>query len=374
MTKPEKPRKPYKDFPLFPHENGQWAKKINSQFRYFGVWDDPDAAILRYEREREALYAGREPNDLPGTLSIADCCNHFLGRKQTARDSGRITDRTYQEYKQTAETVLNNMGRTRSIESLTPSDFLDLLTALSKRFGPVRLANEVTRIKAIFRHATEYQLIERPVVFGPDFKKPSRRELRVSAAKQIKLFSAAEICKLLKGSAGPFHAMVLLGINCGLGNRECGQLQWRHLNLVTAWLDFARNKTGIARRAKLWPATVRSLKALQAVKTTDRDDLVFETRFGNSWAADTHNPISLEFRKLSNATKTHVEGRGFYCLRHTFRTVASGCCDKEAVDHIMGHRSEHVSSTYTHGIADKRLEIAASHVRRWLQKSCKLVS
>jgi hypothetical protein len=56
----DRPRKPRADFPLFPHENGQWAKKVKDQFHYFGSWSDPDGAVERYGRQRDDLYAGRK--------------------------------------------------------------------------------------------------------------------------------------------------------------------------------------------------------------------------------------------------------------------------------------------------------------------------
>ena len=45
MTRPEKPTT---DFPLFPHRNDQWVKKVKGKFLYFGPWSDPQGALARY--------------------------------------------------------------------------------------------------------------------------------------------------------------------------------------------------------------------------------------------------------------------------------------------------------------------------------------
>jgi len=41
-----RPRKPYLEFPLFPHATSRWAEKIHGKMVYFGPWDDPDGALL----------------------------------------------------------------------------------------------------------------------------------------------------------------------------------------------------------------------------------------------------------------------------------------------------------------------------------------
>ena len=56
-----KPRKPYAEFQLFAHQNGQWAKKIKGKQWFFGVCSDPDAALAKYLDQVDEIQAGRDP-------------------------------------------------------------------------------------------------------------------------------------------------------------------------------------------------------------------------------------------------------------------------------------------------------------------------
>ena len=89
----KKPEKHYPDFPLFPHATKRWAKKINGHMRYFGSWADGwQAALDRYLKERDDLYAGRDPRAAqPEGYTLGKLCNEFLNAKKDALTLGKIT-------------------------------------------------------------------------------------------------------------------------------------------------------------------------------------------------------------------------------------------------------------------------------------------
>src|ERR1700730_8332686 len=102
--------------------------------------------------------------------------------------------------------------------------------------------------------------------------RPSRklvRRARNQAAK--KLFDAGEIRKLVEKAPQPMKAMILLGINAGLGNADCGRLPLAAIDLEKNWLVYPRPKTEIQRRCPLWPETVQAVKEAIAERPTEKD-------------------------------------------------------------------------------------------------------
>jgi integrase len=215
--------------------------------------------------------------------------------------------------------------------------------------------------------------VDRPIRFGPGFKRPSKKTLRLHKAKQgPKLFTREEILVLFLYAPVHIEAMLLLGINCGFGNADCGRLPLSAVDLEAGWIDYPRPKTGIPRRCSLWPETAAALKDALACrpepKNAEHAGLVFLTQRGLPWAKDTNDcPIAKETAKLLHALGINGRaGLGFYTLRHTFRTVADESKDQPATDYIMGHEVPHMSSVYRETISDDRLRAVADHVRGWL--------
>ena len=168
------------------------------------------------------------------------------------------------------------------------------------------------------------------------------------------------------------RAMILLGINCGFGNADCGRLAKSNVNLAAGVIDYPRPKTGIPRRCALWPETVSALREALSVRPKPKNEadeaLVFVTVRGASWAKDTADQtLSKAFAKLLKAFGFNARGGlGFYTLRHTFRTVADEAKDQPAADFIMGHETPHMSSVYRETISDERLRAVSEWVRKWV--------
>ena len=371
-SKGPKPKKPYSDFPLFAHANGQWCKKIRGKHVHFGTWDDPDAALKKYLDQRDDLQAGRTPRVQSEGLTVAALCNKFLTSKEHFRDSGEITNRTFLDYHATCRKLIEEFGNPRLVEDLASDDFEALRRTLASTRGPRSLGSEVQRVRCIFRYAHDAHLIDRPARFGPNFKRPSRAVLRKDRnEKGPKMLEADEIHKLLAAADPTLRAMILLGVNCGFGNSDCGRLPKSALDLDGGWIDYPRPKTGINRRCPLWPETAEALREAQPVRPTPEsasdDRLVFLTKRGLPFATDTTtNPISNLTHDLMRNIGIHKPGRGFYTLRHVFETIAGESRDQVAVDHIMGHARDDMASVYRERISDERLKAVTDVVHEWL--------
>jgi integrase len=398
-TAQKKPAKPRADFPLGFHPAGYWCKKILGKIHYFGPRFDPadqdaanaaaEDALEEYNKQADALHAGRKPRPDPDALTVKALVNLFLDAKKALVSSGELSPRTWACYKEGCDAVIKAFSGSRLVSDLAPEDFVALRKQLAKRYGPHGLGTRIQCVRSTFKYAFDSDLIDRPVRFGPEFKRPSKQTLHKHRAKAgPKLFTSDEVRRLLTEADMPVKAMILLGVNAGFGNSDCGQLPLSALDLDAGWIDYPRPKTGINRRCPLWPETVEAIREALASRPQAKDPadagLVFITKYGGAWHKEKggiekdrkgnwktrkigNRPVTHEMVKLLQ--KLHINGRkglGFYTLRHTFRTIADEAKDQVAADFIMGHATPHMSSFYRERISDERLKAVSDHVRAWL--------
>jgi integrase len=378
-----KPHKPYSGFPLFPHATGRWAKKIRGKSHYFGKWENWQEALSLYQTQAEDLHAGRKPREHTNSVTVRDLVNHFLVAKKHLVDTREIVQRTWDDYDTTCRQVMEVFGKERLIADLQPDDFDSLRRHLAKSRGIVALGNEVARARILFKHAYDASLIDKPIRYGHSFKRPGRKALRKARQeKGPRLLQADEIRAVMDKAGVHLRAMILLGINCGFGPADCGNLPTSALNLKTGWVAYPRPKTGVERRCPLWPETVAALNDSMAKRPKPKDDankgMVFLTKYGQRWAKDSSdNPISKEFAKIIQPLKVkrgrkqeavYRQGIGLYTLRHTFQTIGDAARDPIATRAIMGYAEagNEMSSVYRESVDDDRLKAVADHVRHWL--------
>ena len=374
-TKTARPSKPYPDFPLTAHQNGQWCKKIRGKLHYFGPWEEWQEALALFQEQREDLYAGRTPRRQGDGPTLAELMDRFLYAKKLLADNGEITGRSYSDYERTCDKIEASVSTTRLLSDLRSEDFEKLRTDLAKGQGPTTLKGDLCRTRMVLNYAYDSDLINAPIRYGKALKTPHARIFRRLANERgERMFSREEVLALVKNAGLQLKAMIYLGVNCGFGNEDCGTLPLDRLDMQSGWHRYGRPKTGVIRRCPLWPETVAALKEVMAVRQPAEDDtlsnLVFLTKYHNCWCKsdeDRSNPISYEFRKLVKTLGFYRKGiTTFYSLRRTFSTVGSATGDKIAVDFIMGHITDDMSSVYRQKTFDGPLRKVTDHVRDWL--------
>lgn len=381
--RPNKPSKPRKDFPLFPHDSGQWAKKVRGKLFYFGRWDNPIEAEKKWEREKEALLDGRNPDDPKHGDSVGWLCNAFMDSKQLQHERGLLTKRALNDYHKAVKVVADFFGKGRRLDSLVSGDFERYRNSLPDTWGPTSVNNHLRLVRVLFKYANDIEATDRTIRYSIGLKTVPKSVVRKDqASKPAKEFTVAEVWKLYNAAAAPMRAFVLLGLNCAYGTMDIARLHTESIDFKNNWLGELRGKTGVARGAWLWPETVVAIQeAIDAKPSLDRDatdpsgiytremlePLAFITRNRRPWGCDgeQNNPLATAFIKLKTTAKIEKAGVGHYALRHTFATVATNSKDQQAVDFVMGHHDPSMSAVYREGIDPERVRAVCEYVRQW---------
>lgn len=364
MPKKSKPPKPHPDFPLTPHNNGQWCKKIKGTLYYFGTWGNPAGALAEYE----ASIA--DPNfTAQSAITLMDLCNAFMTHKEEQSTAGEILEDTWKEYDRVCKRLMGILGKTLPIENLGPAHFQYLRAELAKQIKvATTLRNELTKLRVLFAWTYDAGHVGQPLRYREALKRPPMRLMREARNTAEKLlYTQKEIYALLDKADGYMKPAIYLGINCGMGNRDVCEITWE--SIKGEWLDFPRPKNAIKRRACLWPETVKALEAWRKESPESLWVCCGERGQQLGQGSSRNTPIGHKMEPIMKAAKVSSARRGFYTLRHTYRTVADPQGDLPAIMMTMGHADQSISATYRHKISDERLKAVAEFVRQWLTAS-----
>lgn len=294
--KAKKPRanaskgKPYPEFPLTPHKNGRWRKIYRGQPYWFGrVEDGHEAAYEQYQHDWPYIIAGRpvpdrQTGNVPGITTVADVLNAFVESKRQLMDNGELSPRTFADNIRTGELIVQAIDRNRDIETIDQNDFARLRQVLASGRALTALGVWITRCRSVFKFAIDTGMREKALRYGQSFAQPKAKAVRrQKASNPDRFFTAAQCQSLIKNAAPPLDAMILLGLNAGLGNNDIGLLEMSHIDLDAGIVAMPRPKTGAPRRAVLWPETVAAVRRAiehRPMPQQDAEGIVFVTKYG----------------------------------------------------------------------------------------------
>lgn len=353
--------------------SGNLAIKRKGRLYYLGKTEDEAAKF--YTQYQERIENGQPIVDTSDSLTVGDICNHFLIAQQKRVDAGDISSRTYLDLSSTAKKVIKTLGRETSVEELRPRDFLRYKEMIAKTRNPIGVGNEVTRVRQIFDWAYSLEYLDRPMRYGPEFKRPKKKTIRRhKRLKGMTMFTPEEVNSLLDEAGLHLRAMIYLAVNCGFKNSDIGEFPLSEFNPKVPWLNWQRPKTEVARRCPLWPETVEALKNSLArrpkPKTARAKKAFFVHRNGDVWCTNNPNDqdkVRTDFVNAMRRLEIWRSGMGFSYLRHSFRTWADAATDQPAADLMMGHADDSMAAEYRQKISDARLLKVSETVRAILK-------
>lgn len=361
---------------------GQYYKTHRGRRYYFSA--DLDTAIQRYRLEWPYISADRPVPSEFSTRgpSVAQVLDQWLASKKADRDAGRIKPRTYSDYRRACLIQIDCLGRNLPVAQLGPHHFAQLRQHLDKLGLAKSIVNpHMTWMRMAWKWAYDSDLIEKPVKFGPDFKGPSKADIRSARHEHGRqTYTAAEIRTLLDACTDrKLRAAILLGINGGYTQSEVSALKLTDVKLDASLIDHLREKTKIPRCCPLWPETVKAIRDYLPTRQTPADDaseLLFVSDKGTPMyvtrTLDKGRTVNLDnfqrsFARLLKKTGIKLNQAGFGKLRATFRTVADNALDANATRLIMGHElGENAEPAYIRDVERERLNHVVEVVRKWL--------
>jgi len=417
------PRLPNSDFPLRPHKNGHWYKSVwnrrlkRSEQFYFGSWhEDPKGERAMIDPEigwlarRDGIRAGIDNVNVrvaSTDLTLGELMGRFLTHKRAKCDSHELAMSTLGGYLTDIPAFVAFMKPGMPASGLKPEHFTAYMNHLVVERKLGRFARKRIRayITSFLRFGVKNGWITMPNT-GSDWVAPatdpdSMRQARSRAGARdysSRILDGKEVDRLLDRAQPAFKAMILLGVNCGLGPADIGRLRWNMIDLTTGRLQYPRPKTGVLRVGYLWKKTraalyrVRELKHnREALLKNGDESLVFLTRKSRPYYREREvfkriivegkpvmkltgiaidNAVSITFGRMTR--ELGMEKVGFYRLRHTLKTIGKKARDSEALNLMMGHRDSGTGRVYDHEEVNwKRIKRVARVVYRRLWPTTK---
>ncbi len=370
-------------FPLTPHPNGQWCKRIRGVIHYFGPLDDKEGSLNLWLEEKDDLLAGREPASRLEGYSLGELCDEHLADCEERVEVGKMARWSLKDFT-LARRMIDAAGVANvPVEALKPHHFTKIQQAVERSgLRPRSQRNAILSTKTILNWGVEMQFCSMPST-GPRFKAPSLPEIEADQDKHgaMRFFDRDALLPAIHHADERMLVVILLGVNCAFYPQDSETITLDHLFLdhEIPHHEFRRVKTGRRRVAVLWPETVAAIRQYLAVRSPE--DPAERRLLLNQWGrpysqASAGKSLSRLFDTLLAKSSDKLAGASLGSLRHTCATVMGLATDQPMIDLVMGHVAggsqgrkmnlhRRIYTQANLGELD-RLEAIAEVVRQWL--------
>jgi hypothetical protein len=128
---------------------------------------------------------------MPVGITLRDVANAYLRHKKELLENNELSTRTFADSFRTCDSLIEHFGKHRLLDDIRQEDFATYRAALAKRIGPVALGNAIQKTRSVFKFALETGMLKTPIVFGPGFKRPSKKNAPARAGQE----RAAAFCR-----------------------------------------------------------------------------------------------------------------------------------------------------------------------------------
>ena len=303
--------------------------KRTEQFYFGKEADDPKGEraisdpVVGWLARRAAILEGVDNIRVQATADdpgLGELMNRFLIFKRNKVHAGELSLSMLHDYIGEVEHFVTFLKPSTPAGGLRPEHFSAYMMHLIRDRKLGRHARKRVRglITAFLRFGAKNAWYVMPNT-GTDWVAPATDPDSIRQAKtragvkdySDRILTGEEIDQLLLRAPPTFKALILLGINTGMGPADLGRLTWDKVDLDSGRLIYPRPKTGAPRVGFLWKKTrqallqVRILKHNRAAVEQGGDAaLVFLTRTGRPFYVEKeiHSEVKVDGKVVSKLT------------------------------------------------------------------------
>jgi integrase len=220
-------------------------------------------------------------------IAIKEYCQRVMDALQDRVIEDGNSQERLNQYIDRCHDLRDHFGDDQIVDDISPTQWTEFKKAklmYRKKQPTVRLAKRTTNdriadVRFLLDWGVEEKLIHEPCFNKKDFRAYSKTEVENEQEERDRAWEPQEILAFLKHERErPIRrAMILLAINCGLGNKDLAILTTtdkdfdgyhNKIDLENGWLESTRPKTRKRRKMKLWPETIAALREIMQTPET----------------------------------------------------------------------------------------------------------